>query len=59
VDEGMRIGKFDLKSDKESLDIQKCLNVWKDVNYMKLLTRININFGVSNFAKKDRQNVRL
>ncbi len=55
----MKIGKFDLKSDKESLDIQKCLNIWKDVNYMKLLTRININFGVSNFAKKDRQNVRL
>jgi hypothetical protein len=54
VDAGMRIGKFDSKFDQEGLDTQKCLDIWKDVNCMKLLTRRDINFGVSNFVKKDK-----
>ncbi len=55
----MRIGKFDLKFDQKSLNIQKCLDIWKDVNCMKLLTRININCGVSNFEEKDRAKCRV
>ncbi len=59
VDERTRIGKFHLKSDQESSNIQKCLDIWKDVNYMKLLTRRNINSGVSNFVEKDMANTGL
>jgi hypothetical protein len=50
----MRIGKFDSKFDQEGLDIQKCLDIWKDVNRMKLLTRRDINFGGSDFVEKDK-----
>jgi len=51
VDEGMKIGKFDSEFDQESLDIQKCLDIWKDVNCMKLLIGGDINFGVSDFVE--------
>jgi hypothetical protein len=54
VNEGMRVGKFDLESDKKISNIQKCLDIWNDVNCVKLLTRKNINSNVSNSAKKDR-----
>jgi hypothetical protein len=49
----MKIGKFDLEFDQESSDTQKCLDIWKDVNYMKLFTRRNINSSVFDSAKKD------
>jgi hypothetical protein len=55
----MKVGKFDLEFDQESLDIQKCLDIWKDVNSMKLLTRKNINSNVSNSAEKDRAKCRV
>ncbi len=50
----MKIGKFDSQFDYESLDIQKCLDIWKDVNYMKLLTGGDINSSVFDFAEKER-----
>ncbi len=55
----MKIGKFDSEFDQESLDIQKCLDIWKDVNCMKLLIGGDINFGVSDFVEKDRAKCRV
>jgi hypothetical protein len=48
----MKFGGSNSKFYQENSNILKCLDIYKDINYMKLLTGGDINSNVSNSRRE-------